>query len=82
MSNHLGARAPLRGKEGGGLAFTRDSFVYSGIAHWSILLLARNASFISTPVFCPQTVSRNVWLHPDPPRVCQAPSNIVNGNIV
>jgi len=31
------------------LAFTRQSFVYSGIVNWSILLLAFNTSFMATP---------------------------------
>jgi len=39
-------------------------------------------SLFYPPVFCPHTISRNVWFPVDPTLVCQASYNIGNGNIV
>ena len=67
---------------GSGLAFTRDSFLYSGIVHWSILFLAFNTSFITTPPrCCLQSISRNYGF-PPPPCFAIHHNYISNGNIV
>jgi len=48
------------------LAFTRDSFVESGIVHYSILLLALDTTFLA-PLSISQSILGSTWFPPKPP---------------
>ena len=56
---------------GGVMAFTRYSFVYPGIVHWSMLFLAFNTSCIATPtpLIVETNIAQCIWCSPCPPVV-------------